>query len=140
MAIATWVFTCNNWFSMSRMTCLIIISGCSALSIRSFRLARIKVVTRSSSAIVPPNELFAQSFPTGADLHGRLVVEHLAQQNHSGQPQNQWTQDPRRLEHGPFRVVVDDLPENRNQHYVNHQHDQSCRPGGPSHVKEHECG
>src|SRR5262249_33387848 len=36
---------------MSRMTCLIIFSGCSALSIKSFRLARISVETRSSNAI-----------------------------------------------------------------------------------------
>src|SRR5215471_2822571 len=134
MAIATWDFTCNNWFSMSRMTCLIITSGCSALSIKSFRLARIKVDTRSSSAIVPPNELFARSFRTGADLQGRLEVEHLVQQNHSGQHQNQRTQYPRRLEPGPFRVVADGLPVNGNQHDANHQHDQSCRPGGSSHV------
>src|SRR5437016_6826125 len=36
---------------MSRMTCLIIFSGCSARSIRSLRLARTKVDTRSSNAI-----------------------------------------------------------------------------------------
>src|ERR1700719_4585182 len=36
---------------MSRMTCLIMISGCSALSISSFRFARIKVETLSSNAI-----------------------------------------------------------------------------------------
>src|SRR5579864_6659317 len=36
---------------MSRMTCLIIFSGSSALSIRSLRLARTRVETRSSNAI-----------------------------------------------------------------------------------------
>src|SRR5882672_5857551 len=51
MAIATCVLTCKSWFCMSRMTCLIIFSGSSALSIRSLRLARTKVETRSSNAI-----------------------------------------------------------------------------------------
>src|SRR5215469_12980458 len=129
MAIATWVFTCNNWFSMSRMTCLIITSGCSALSIKSFRLARINVDTRSSSAIVPPNELFCTILPYWCRASGPIDVEHLVQQNHSGHHLNQRTQYPRRLKPGPFRVVVDDLPEHRDKHDVNHQHDQSCRPG-----------
>ena len=40
---------------MSRMTCLIIFSGSSALSIRSFRLARTNVETRSSNAMGRPN-------------------------------------------------------------------------------------
>src|ERR1041384_2451651 len=52
MAMATCVFTCSSWFSMSRMTCLIIFSGCSALSIRSLRFARTKVETRSSNAMM----------------------------------------------------------------------------------------
>src|SRR5882724_3770658 len=51
MAIATCFLTCKSWFCMSRMTCLIIFSGSSALSIRSLRLARTKVETRSSNAI-----------------------------------------------------------------------------------------
>src|SRR5882762_9768993 len=51
MAIATCVLTCRSWFCMSRMTCLIIFSGSSALSIRSLRLARTRVETRSSNAI-----------------------------------------------------------------------------------------
>src|SRR5580658_1842009 len=51
MAMATWVLTCKSWLCMSRMTCLIIFSGSSALSIRSFRFARTKVETRSSNAI-----------------------------------------------------------------------------------------
>src|SRR5271170_691883 len=51
MAIATCVLTCKSWLCMSRMTCLIIFSGSSALSIRSFRFARTKVETRSSNAI-----------------------------------------------------------------------------------------
>jgi len=41
---------------MSRMTCLIIFSGSSARSTRSFRFARTSAATRSSSAI-------ADSFP-----------------------------------------------------------------------------
>src|SRR6476646_1293244 len=40
---------------MSRITCLIMISGCSALSINSFKFARINVETLSSNAITPPN-------------------------------------------------------------------------------------
>src|SRR5882672_9664630 len=55
IAIATCVFTWSNWFSMSRMTCLIMISGCSALSINSFKFARTNVETLSSNAITPPN-------------------------------------------------------------------------------------
>src|SRR5271157_1399773 len=51
MAMATCVLTCKSWLCMSRMTCLIIFSGSSALSIRSLRLARTKVETRSSNAI-----------------------------------------------------------------------------------------
>ncbi len=52
MAIATCVLTCRSWFCMSRITCLIIFSGSSALSMRSLRFARTKVATRSSSAMV----------------------------------------------------------------------------------------
>src|SRR5208282_5521224 len=51
MAMATCVLTCKSWLFMSRMTCLIIFSGSSALSIKSLRLARTKVETRSSNAI-----------------------------------------------------------------------------------------
>src|SRR5580658_514043 len=51
MAIATCVLTCKSWLFMSRITCLIIFSGSSALSIKSLRLARTKVETRSSNAI-----------------------------------------------------------------------------------------
>src|SRR3954469_22285030 len=51
MAIATCVFTWRSWFCMSRMTCLIIFSGSSDLSIMSLRLARISVETLSSNAM-----------------------------------------------------------------------------------------
>src|SRR5271156_5234643 len=51
MAIATCVFTCSNWFSISRTSCFSIFSGSSALSTKSLRLARRRVVTRSMSAI-----------------------------------------------------------------------------------------
>src|SRR5262249_4708496 len=54
MAMATWVLTCMSWFCMSRITCLIIFSGSSALSIRSFRFARINVQTLANKAIEPP--------------------------------------------------------------------------------------
>src|SRR5215469_14534020 len=43
-----------NWFSMSRITCFNIFSGFSALSMRSFRLARTSVATRSSNVIRTP--------------------------------------------------------------------------------------
>src|ERR1019366_9502815 len=49
--MATCVFTCMNWFSMSRMTCFNIFSGFSARSTRSLRLARTSVATRSSNAL-----------------------------------------------------------------------------------------
>src|SRR5438552_9843653 len=57
---------------MSRMTCLIIFSGCSARSIRSLRLARTKVDTRSSNAI---GDSFHDHVRTAAPLRftqGRL--------------------------------------------------------------------
>src|SRR5882724_3064349 len=59
MDTATCVFTCKYWFSISRITCLIIFSGSSARSIMSFRLARIRVPTRSKSPMVflPSDEL-----------------------------------------------------------------------------------
>src|ERR1700730_1420778 len=52
METATWVLTCKYWFSMSRITCLIILSGSSAWSIMSFRFARIRVLTRSRSPMM----------------------------------------------------------------------------------------
>src|SRR5882757_8944654 len=52
MDTATCVFTCKYWFSISRITCLIIFSGSSARSIMSFRFARIKVPTRSKSPMI----------------------------------------------------------------------------------------
>src|ERR1700739_289481 len=52
MDTATCVFTCRYWFSISRITCLIIFSGSSARSIMSLRFARIKVLTRSKSPMV----------------------------------------------------------------------------------------
>src|ERR1035441_6328453 len=51
MAIATCVFTCNNWFSMSRTICFNIRSGSSAFSTRSFKFARSNVLTLSSNDI-----------------------------------------------------------------------------------------
>src|ERR1700683_820489 len=81
MAIATWVLTCRSWFCMSRMTCLIIFSGSSALSIRSFRFARTKVATRSISAMT----IYLLNFRVRARAvarFGTLVSDasHLAQQ------------------------------------------------------------
>src|ERR1051325_5742811 len=52
---------------MSRITCLIIFSGSSALSIRSLRLARTRVETLSSNAITTP---FATLLAALADLFG----------------------------------------------------------------------
>src|SRR6478609_3989140 len=49
---------------MSRITCLIMISGCSALSINSFKFARIKVETLSSNAITPPKYFDCFQGPT----------------------------------------------------------------------------
>src|SRR5271156_5202415 len=70
MAIATCVFTCSNWFSISRTSCFSIFSGSSALSTRSLRLARRRVVTRSMSAIA-----FILSWhAAGSRSTGRRVV------------------------------------------------------------------
>src|SRR5258708_33649567 len=52
METATCVFTCRYWFSISRITCLIMLSGSSARSIMSLRFARIKVLTRSRSPMM----------------------------------------------------------------------------------------
>src|SRR5580700_6381793 len=60
MAMATCVLTCSNWFCISRITCLIIFSGSSALSMRSFKFARTSVDTRSSSAIIVLLSKFTQ--------------------------------------------------------------------------------
>src|SRR5215813_10022555 len=62
METATCVLTCKYWFSISRITCLIIFSGSSARSIMSLRLARISVPTLSKSPISFsfPNSLGAQ--------------------------------------------------------------------------------
>src|SRR5271163_1948839 len=68
MAMATCVFTCSSWFSISSTSCLSIFSGSAALSIRSLRLARRRVVTRSISAMA-----FILSF-TGWVLTSRRVV------------------------------------------------------------------
>src|ERR1700721_3934995 len=66
MEMATCVLTCSSWFSMSRMTCLIIFSGSSALSIRSLRFARMSVETRSKSAmLVAPIYIVAARGPWG---------------------------------------------------------------------------
>src|SRR5581483_1295576 len=46
---------------MSRITCLIIFSGSSALSIKSFRLARTSVETLSNSAITTPSSLSVEA-------------------------------------------------------------------------------
>src|SRR5713101_5619050 len=77
MAIATWVLTCKSWFCMSRMTCLIIFSGSSALSMRSLRLARTKVETRSSNAI--KHLLVSSQFSVlGSQFANRATCDALA--------------------------------------------------------------
>src|SRR5260370_28201690 len=48
----TCVLTWRYWFSMSRITCLIIFSGSCARSTMSLIFARIKVLTRSKSPMV----------------------------------------------------------------------------------------
>src|SRR2546421_4841344 len=52
METATCVLTWRYWFSMSRITCLIIFSGSSARSTMSLMFARIKVLTRSKSPMM----------------------------------------------------------------------------------------
>src|SRR5262245_60760364 len=76
MAMATWVFTCMSWFRISRVTCLIIFSGSSARSIRSFRLARINVDTLSNKAIQTSYLLVKSLLGLFVRL-GRLVSNHL---------------------------------------------------------------
>src|SRR5882724_75835 len=69
-ASATCVLTCRSWFCMSMMTCFSIFSGSSALSMRSLRLARTNVETRSSSAI-------GGSFRTGYRLSAVAIGRRL---------------------------------------------------------------
>src|SRR5580658_2090848 len=76
-AIATCVLTCKSWFCMSRITCLIIFSGSSALSIKSFRFARISVATRSKSAMVLL--LYFRLISNSPDLAEQLRHLHAAQ-------------------------------------------------------------
>src|SRR5216683_1702467 len=52
METATCVLTWRYWFSMSRITCLIIFSGSSARSTMSLIFARISVPTRSKSPMI----------------------------------------------------------------------------------------
>src|SRR5580658_2901466 len=76
MAMATCVFTCNSWFCISRITCLIIFSGSSALSIRSLRFARTRVDTRSNSATIVLLSKFIQTDRPGGlsyQLHCRAL-------------------------------------------------------------------
>src|SRR5262249_51419282 len=87
MEIATCVFTCRSWFCMSRMTCLIIFSGSSALSIKSFRLARIRVVTRSSNAIVHLCPFLSLDLPPPPPL--QLLVVHQRIDHRQQRPAHQ---------------------------------------------------
>src|SRR6516225_2406937 len=78
---------------MSRMTCLINFSGSSARSIMSFRLARIKVPTRSRSPMVmllsndresraspwPAGARFLKTKNTAADGFGDLSPSQICQ-------------------------------------------------------------
>src|SRR6266498_3672955 len=82
--MATCVFTCMSWFSMSWITCRSMTSGSSALSTRSFKFARISVVTRSKSAIfvlLPGRSLhsivgFGRLVPDQPHLREQLVERH----------------------------------------------------------------
>src|ERR1700733_1837808 len=49
--MATCVFTCSSWFSMSNTICFNMRSGSSAFSTRSFKFARSNVLTLSSNDI-----------------------------------------------------------------------------------------
>src|SRR5262244_86430 len=139
MAIATCVFTCKSWFSMSRMTCLIIFSGCSALSIKSFRLARISVETRSSNAINPPSQPFvSRSLFLVRDTRPRLVpvkVQHElhCEQREGCKQQDQRHEQPQRLKACAFDVVVEGLPESADQHKVHQNQNRRDLPRGAAH-------
>src|ERR1700730_12195771 len=103
MAIATCVLTCRSWFCMSRMTCLIIFSGCSALSTKSLRFARTSVETLSSSALMLTPYFLAFTFQSlGAVSCGwwqcirsrRLIayVAYLGQQLTHAHPRKRFEQ------------------------------------------------
>src|SRR5579864_43332 len=96
MAMATCVFTCNNWFSISRITCLISFSGFSALSTRSFRFARIKVATRSINDI---SILHSQTLLSGSTRRGQFrtpeppYCDQNPNRNAHEQPRPQMTEE-----------------------------------------------
>src|SRR5512135_1077131 len=101
---------------MSRMICLIIFSGCSALSIRSFKLARINVETLSSSAITPPNLTSVAPAPASDSL---APVKSKHQTHHKNryccEQQDHGRNDPQRLKRLAIGVVTDHLPESADQ-------------------------
>src|SRR6476660_5737572 len=85
MATATWVLTWSSWFSISRMTCLIIFSGSSARSIRSLRFARTSVATRSSTAMSHPRRLAVANLAHAREqVRHRYAEEALAGGRHLG--------------------------------------------------------
>src|SRR5262249_33265196 len=101
---------------MSRMTCLIIFSGCSALSIKSFRLARINVDTRSSNAIT------SSKSPCDCSLLFQICVACLLQQRPS--------RDPRAHQHSdgqPCPQPEDPAAREHSRHGA--QHDPQNYPG-----------
>src|SRR5262249_61192830 len=110
---------------MSRMTCLIIFSGCSALSIKSFRLARISVETRSSNAINPPSQPFvSRSLFLVRDTRPRLVpvkVQHElhCEQREGCKKQDQRQEQPQRLKESAYDIVDKGLTEIDDTHIVN---------------------
>src|SRR3954466_10333182 len=81
--MATCVFTCRSWFSMSRITCLIIFSGSSARSIKSLRFARTSVATRSSTAMSHPRRLAVANLAhTREQIRHRHARERLDEGRH----------------------------------------------------------
>src|SRR5712691_13314777 len=69
-----------SWFSMSRITCLSIFSGSSALSMRSLRLARMSAETRSMSAMTSSNSslgLFDRDLRVDGQRLPALVADRL---------------------------------------------------------------
>src|SRR5438270_6838012 len=122
MAMATCVFTWSNWFSMSRMTCLIMISGCSALSISSFKFARIKVETLSSNAITPP-----KSFQTAfkARLHVQIACAYVAARQTAAARASRSNQHAGNKSHAqPEEPATSHKTSNDSQHRPQYQSDE----------------
>src|SRR6267378_2081246 len=108
MDTATCVFTCKYWFSISKITCLIIFSGSSARSIMSFKFARIKVPTRSKSPMI----FLLHKKPCSASQHRQNrsdeMLQHKSQVTSNVHNHNADDHDDQQPQHQRFAFHLHD--------------------------------